>query len=181
MSSIKENMTCLDNRLTPAQCPSPLHCSGRPPSSYPGSALTWQSPTAAPPVLVHNSSLLQRPTAAIYWPAAPPLWMGCRQINTSHPVQGVATYAQHINNKSTQLFFLIPLSITSYLTREREPGFWVRELSEQLNESLCLFDTWDCFICNEISSCCCQAFRLWPMPRFKLLGRERIKQQNTTY
>lgn len=72
------------------------------------------------------------------------------------------------NNESTLLSLFCG---NGYLTGEGEPGFRVWELSEQLNQSLRLFDTWDSFKGHEI--CCCQAFDLWPMPSFKLLGREK--------
>lgn len=79
-----------------------------------------------------------------------------------------------VNNESKRVFLF---GSNSYLTREGEPGFRVWELSEQLDQSLRLFDTRDCFKSNKISSCCCQAFDLWPMPCFKLLGREKKMKQ----
>ena len=74
------------------------------------------------------------------------------------------------NNESTVVMLL---SGSGYLTREGEPGFRVGKLPEQLDQSLRLFDTRDCLKSYEISSCSCQAVDVWPMPNFKLLGREK--------
>lgn len=85
-------------RLTPAPSPSPLHCWGKPPSLFRGSALTWQSPTAAPPVLAGSSSPLRRSAASICWQSAPPRRTGCHQTTTSRPAQSGNPLAQDVNN-----------------------------------------------------------------------------------
>lgn len=85
-------------RLTPALSPSPLHCWGKPPSLFLGSAPTWQSPTVALPVLAGSSSPLRQSAASICWQSAPPRWTGCHQTMTSRPAKSGNPLAQDINN-----------------------------------------------------------------------------------
>lgn len=164
--TIMNQFSPFTDRPTPALDPISLHCWGKPPSSFLGSAVTWPSPAAAPQVPTGSSSPRQRSAASICWPSAPHRRTGCRRIKTWHPAISGKLLAEDINNLTWRL-----LSSRLYLTWEREPSFCAWELLEQLNQSFCLFDTRDGFKRQNISFCCCKAFDLWPMPCFKLLER----------
>lgn len=174
MNNHMNKLSPFTDRPTPAPSPNPLHCWGKPPSLFLGSAATWQSPAVAPPVLAGSSSPLRRSPASICWQSAPRRWTGCRRIKTSRPAKSRNPPAQDINNLTWLL-----LSSRLYLTGEREPSFCAWEFLEQFNQSFCLFDTRDCFKRENIGFCCCKAFNLWSMPCFKLLGR-RTKITNAT-
>lgn len=90
----------------------------------------------------------------------------------------VLTHCTTVNNEWTLVILFIS---NDYLTREGEPGFRVWELLEQLNQSLRLFDTWDCLKSNEVRSRCCYTVDLRPMPNFKLLGREKKTPETIDY
>lgn len=168
MNNDLNKFSLLRDTPTPALSPNPLHCWGKPPSVVLGSAVTWQSPAAAPPALPGSSSPLRRSPAWIWRQSALRRWTGCRRIKTSRPAKSTNPSGQDINTLTW-----LRLSSRLYLTREREPGFCVWELLEQLDQSFCLFDTRDGFKRQNISFCCCKAFNLGSVPCFKLLGLEK--------
>lgn len=65
---VPQNCGSCELTLTPARCPTLLHCWGRPPSSGLGSAGTRQSPAVAPPPPASSSSRPRPAAAGTCWP-----------------------------------------------------------------------------------------------------------------